>query len=951
VVESTVGPYRILGKIGSGGMGDVYLAEDPRLERHVALKTLTEARLGSPDARDRLLREARAVAQLNHPGIAAIYDVVEAGARTHIVMEYVEGEPLSSRLRHGRFEAAEATSIGIELCDAVAAAHGRGVVHRDLKPANVVLTPEGHVKVLDFGLAMTPARLEEAAALAAGDATTPSHPPRILGTPAYMAPEVLRGPQVDHRSDIYSIGVMLFELLTAQRPFKGADVLELGVAILTEPAPPPASLVPDVPAGLSAVVARAMARDPAERFQSALEMRQALARLPSAVAEQPTRSAAFPWSEARLRWRLWRRRLAAAAGLGVLGLAALALWRGEAPSAPFSERSFVLIADFDDDTGQPLFADSLREGLSVALSQSSFVNLVPRPRVREALARMRRDPSVPIDGETGRELCVREGVPVLLSGAVRRAGKAYQIQVHVTEAASGRLLFAESERFEQPDQVFEGIDALAQRVRRGLGESVTRIEARNRPLARATTRSLEALQLYSKARELALQGQVREAAALLRRALELDADFALAHVHLAHLDGSLGDEASALDHYQKAYLLGRDVTRRERSLIEAAYHKSRGEYERAADCLQQLLATYPDDVDGRQELALAYDALGRFDRAAAELRQVVRLDPYATQAYGNLGLMLVSASRFGEAVTAYDEARRRDVASSYFGWGLGLARLGLGDHAAAVREFTGLVAAGPPYDSIGRLYLARAAAYRGHLDDAERRLAEALSAAGSSSRPLLHALRARLLWMREERSQARTALDALLAAEAASPDDDALRDASQLLAAIGEQAPARRAVERLRARVVERPQPFVKACLAMAEGELALANGQPAAAAELFAAASASYPHYAAQSGLARSYEALGDWRRAVEAWERVLASQGEVLRVGFPPDWPLALRGAARGECRAGNCAKGLEKLDALHRLWQDADERLRRAIDAERVAMAAAAGAGKPQDDKEEP
>jgi tetratricopeptide (TPR) repeat protein len=939
VVESTVGPYRILGKLGSGGMGDVYLAEDPRLERRVALKTLTEARLGSPDARERLLREARAVAQLNHPGIAAIYDVVEAGERLHIVMEYVEGEALSSRLRTGRFEPPEVTSIGIELCDAVAAAHARGVVHRDLKPANVVLTPEGHVKVLDFGLATTPARLEEAVA---PDDPTPSHPPRILGTPAYMAPEVLRGPQVDHRSDIYSIGVMLFELLTGQRPFKGGDVMELGMAILTGAAPPPARLVPEVPAGLSAVVARAMARDPAERFQSALEMRQALARLPSAVAEQATRSAAFPWDQAALRWRLRRRRLLAGAGLGALGLLALALWRAEAPSAPFAEGSYVLVADFENGTGEPVFGHSLREGLSVALSQSAHVNLLPRPRVREALARMRRDPATPVDAELARELCLREGVPVLLAGAVRQVGNAYQIQVQAVEPAGGRLLFAESERFDAPDRAFEHIDAVAQRVRRRLGESATRIAAASRPLARATTRSLEALQLYSKARELSLSGDVAAAAALLRRALELDPEFALAHLRLAQLSGSLGESEAALRHYESAYAHSRDVARRERWLIEAAYHRSRGDYERAVDGLLQLVAMYPDDLDGRQELALAYDATGRFDRAAAELRQVVRLDPYATQAYGNLGLMLVSAGRFDEAVAAYAHARSHEVASPYFGWGLGLARLGLGDDAAAAREFAGLVAAGPPYEPIGRLYLARAAAHRGRFVDAEQRLGEGLRAAkgNASAGLLLRAFEARLHFVRDERRAARDAADRLLAAEQQSPDDEALRDAAQLLAALGDAAAAARAMERLRLRAGERPQAFPKACLALVEGELALARGRAQEAGERFAAAAASYSHYAAQVGLARALEALGRWRQAAEAWERVVASQGEVLRVGFPPDWALALRGAARAHCRAGDCARGLERLDALRAHWRDADDRpLRRAIESERRAMAAAA------------
>lgn len=921
--ESSVGPYRILEKLGSGGMGDVYLAEDPRLHRKVALKTLAGSWSQAAGARQRLLREARAAARLNHPNIAAIYDVIETADSAHIVMEYVEGEPLSHRLARGPLPPEQVTDVAVQLCDAIAAAHAHGVIHGDLKPGNVLLTRDGKAKVLDFGLAKAPAGPGTAAA--AGDPTLDADG-HLLGTPAYMAPEQLRRQKVDQRTDLYSLGVMLFELLTAQRPFKGEDVLQLGIAILNDPTPSPAQAQPAVPPDLSAIVSRAMAREPAERFQSALEMRAALGRLPR-ISEQTTLSALGVWNAAARGRRVrWRRALLVGAALAAF--AGLLLFVGPPRWATsslveFAERDWLLIGDFENSSGESIFDESLREGLGVALNQSAHVNVFPRPRVADALRRMRRNPTTPIDSSLGREICRREGVKVFLTGAIRRSGNTFQIAVQAVDPVSGRLLRGEKEEFTAREEFFDRVDRLARRLRETLGESLARIDQTSRPLAKATTASLEALELYSKARELSAQGDVKSAAALLRKALEADADFAMAHRQLGSAALVLGDPLEAGRRHARAFELRQEVTDRERHLIVASYHGIRNEFEQAADALKVLTSLYPDDLAAHEELAVAYDSTGQVPKAIAELREVLRLDPFATQACGNLGLFLVTVGDFQGAIDVYQKATERGLSSPYFGWGLGLARLGLGDVKTARAEFAGLEREGPPYEALGRLYLARAAIYSGEFEEAREQLSAGLrSDAKTDNRPyasLRRVLRAQLSWLEGRRAAVAADLDPVLNAATHDLADAQLRDAGQLWARLGKTRQARKALERIQEFGGPQPSASNRSCLHTVEGEIALAEGRPGRAVELFLAAAAEYPVHFPRLGLARAYEAQADWRRAAEAWRAVLDSRGEILRFGFPADAVLAHWELARTQQKMGDTAAARSNYDAFLRLWNE--------------------------------
>jgi tetratricopeptide (TPR) repeat protein len=944
VVESSIGPYRILERLGSGGMGDVFLAEDTRLHRKVALKTLAGSWSKSPDARERLLREARAAAGLNHPNIAAIYDVVEAGDVLHIVMEYVEGEPLFARLGSGGLPPDEVTSIAIQLCDAMEVAHGQGVIHRDLKPGNILLTREGRIKVLDFGLAKTVPSGGGPPVLPSD--STPSNPGHIQGTPAYMSPEQLRGQTVDHRTDIYSLGVLLYELLTGHRPFHGTGVMELGMAVLTQPTPSSAQVDPHIPAGLSAIVARAMAREREERFQSVADMRDALRRLPPGVSDRTTVSALFPWvvktvaGRRRFRWdRIsWT--------LGVLALLAVGLSvSGRAPwvtpSSAFADRDWLLVADIDNTSGEAVFDGVLREGLIAALEQSSYVNIVPPDRVAQALARMRRDKATRMDLGVGREICQREGIKALLLGTIRRSGDTFQVRVQVLEAATGRAFFSDKEQFSSRDELFPRMDALSARVRARLGEPLSRIAKANKPLAQVTTRSIEALQLYSRAREAIARGDVLAARGLLQKAVELDGEFALAHMELGHVAVALGDGDEANRQFGLAHDLHEFATERESHLIAANYHRTRGEFDEAARELRAMVSLYPDDADAHRELAVAYDATGELSRAIPELREALRLDPFDALSVSNLGLFEATTSAFGDAEKTLTGAALRGLRYAGFGWGLGIAKLGLGRVDEALAAFREMAEAGPPHEAIGQLYLARTAVYRGRMSEAKELLARPLPSAQKVGFVSFEAPRrrvlARILRCEGRDAESRREAEALVL-DPGDPDAETLRDAGSLLAELKDMGSAKRALDRLRKGTARTNSLFDKSCVHNLEGEIALAEARLPDALAAFLEGAAEYPQHDSALGLARTYEAQGDWPRAAEAWRKILAAQGEILRFGFPADWALAHSAVARVERRLGNEPSAQEHHATYAALWKDADDfPMRRRIDREWAAGAA--------------
>jgi len=924
MIGQTLGHYRILEKVAAGGMGVVYHARDEQLDRDVALKVLPAGTLSDDTARRHFRKEALTLAKLNHPNIETVYEFGTQDGMDFLVMEYVPGKTLADWLTRGTLPEKEVVALGMQIAAALEEAHERGIVHRDLKPANIAITAKGRAKILDFGLAMLLRPAAEGTTLTLTDSQA------AAGTLPYMPPEQLRGEPADARADIYTIGAVLYEMATGRRAYPEEQTSRLIDAILHQPPVAPRAFNPRISTELETIILKCLDKAPDRRYQSATELLVDLRRLSpsSAYTLLPPRTP------------VWGR-VAKLTGYGVAGLLVLAmgltamnagglrdrlLGRPRAPRI-FANHGWLLIADPENLTEQEFFDKTLREGLTIALQQSRFLNVFPQARIFETLFRMKRKDVAHVDEALGREICQRENVQVLLASSIRNSGGRFQITVRALEPATGDLLFAESEQFTRKEELFDQVDLLARRVRKDLGESLTGINNNSLPLAKVTTRSLEALQLYSRATDAMAQGDADRAQTLLQSALELDPDFAMAHRRLARLYYSVGNREKELEHLTRAYNLRNTVTDREQHLIEGSYYSVHGQYEKAVESLVLLVNLYPDDPDAQYELALAYLYSGNVGNAEKYLRQVVKLNPFSTPAYDYLVRVLARRNENAQAVEVYRQAESRGLQSPSLHWGLGLALLGEGKQDDARGEFERMQGAGKMYQNIGRLYLARTAIYEGKLTSAAVRLNADIrwdqTQASKSPELLRRYLLARIFAGRGMIAPARSELELILNAgepEALQAED--LRRTGTLYARMGEVKSAEGVLHKLELLEVNLPTSFNKSCFQDLAGEIALAQGRLGPAVELFLAAMTEYPQFASHEGLARAYQSQHEWDRAVAGWQQVLEDRGEILQDSFPADWVVAHLELGRVYYRVGDLARARSEYEEFFRIWQNADD-----------------------------
>ena len=429
-----VGPYRVLRCLGVGGMGEVYLAEDTRLSRHVALKKIA----GDPDvdSRDHLLHEARAAARLNHPGIAAVYDVLDTPQGVVIVMEYVPGETLAKRVREGPLSVREVLSIAAQLAGALAEAHRVGIVHRDLKPGNIAITESGQVKILDFGLAKR--QLEAAVSLTSASSGVSKGSSPVIGTPPYVPPEHFLGQPIGPRGDIYSLGVTLFELLTGQRPFQGRDFVAIMAAVLTAPTPNARDLRPGLPAEVDDLVRRLMARDPAERPASALVLAEELEALGEDLSGASTRSRGAGGARESLR-RAPPRWWAAASMAGLAVILALGVYaRVPGAAAARVDESLPVIAVMPlaragADPQEEALGAGVADVLSTSLSKVGGVTVIPRSSL------LKESNSTDM-AALGRTL----GATAIVTGSVMKVQNRIRVVVQLTRPVSKALVWSDA---------------------------------------------------------------------------------------------------------------------------------------------------------------------------------------------------------------------------------------------------------------------------------------------------------------------------------------------------------------------------------------------------------------------------------------------------------------------------------------------------------------------------
>lgn len=874
MLGQVVGRYRIVEQIGAGGMGIVYRAVDEHLSRDVAVKVLPPGRPSDANARRRFRDEAYALSRLNHPNIALVFDFDTFGDIDALVMELVPGVMLSDHLRSKRLTPPEILDIAKQMAAGLSAAHDHGVVHGDLKPSNMRLTPDGHLKILDFGLA----RMFEGGA----DQSTRSldEGPLGAGTLPYMAPEQLDGEPASPQSDIYAAGATMYELATGEPLFSGPTPAVID-RIRRQVPESPRKKLPHISAGLEAIILKAIDKRPDRRYQNARELLVDLQRCDEEdrVAVATRSGSARPTAVSR--------RLVMIALL--LTAVAAAWWQfsGTPPVQAFPNRGWAVIADFDNRTADPHLGQTLRESLQLALQQSDYVNVLSREQVFDALRRMERADATHVDEDLALAVARREGAHVLIVGSAAQGGGQIRVTVRAL-TPDGGLLFAESVELSGPGALFARIDELARRVRLHLGESLGRIQQASQPLDHVTTRSYDALRLYTQAVDAFARGDGEVAPPLLQACLTLDPGFAMAHHLLARVFQRLGNRMGELQQHALAFERRMDTTLRERYLIEAGYFGAHERYDDVVDSLAQLVALYPNDPDARVELASARLAIGDMAGAIQEARENLRIRPDAMRARQQLALSLAKNGEEGEALAVTTGAPPGGSVAPGLRWAAAMALLGLGRIDEAREQLATLEAADGLYQGIGSLYLARADLFEGQFTAAAARLVRDRDADAREGRTTAALLRryllARLHLLEGRRNEARFEAQQIASAISDAKASDLLQ-AAMVFVELGDLAAARRLRQRLVDLAEQMPSSFTRSCVHQVSGEMALVQGRGDSAHEAFASARAEYGSQLALSGLARSAQQLGRWQEAADAWSAVIASRGEVWRDGFPPD------------------------------------------------------------------